>query len=471
MLLLLSLNIINARNVSKEYENLGIDTSYCYLQFSDSTLAGRLASHFQNVDSDKVVIMHFGDSHIQAEYPTAVARNMLQYDFGDGGRGMLFTYSAAKTYSTVNYKTSKKGNWIYAKSFILPPKLPLGVCGMAVETTDKRAELNIEFKQPVRDNDYEVSVFFENSPSASDFVIYIDSARYVIDSALRASCDGNVLKITYQGEINGIDLKVTGKTSGKTFFRFYGLNIETVENKGVVYHSLGVGASQMRSVLYLEKMVEQAKMLNPDVVLLDFGTNDIYYKNAIEPNMSSQIVEAIQLFREINPEIIIILTSTQDLWRRGRYITAGPEFRNLVDSVAREHGCMFWNWYDLSGGLHTIKTWSHLGYAQPDCVHLTLKGYELKGELLYTSFKNTLDKICNEPEITALTVTNKDYKGKFKDDYLAAQMKTTVHVVRKGDTLSHLARRYRSTVNKIRMANNLRSDMIRVGQRLEIPVN
>ena len=44
-----------------------------------------------------------------------------------------------------------------------------------------------------------------------------------------------------------------------------------------------------------------------------------------------------------------------------------------------------------------------------------------------------------------------------------------VHVVRRGETLSALARRYGSTVAAIRDVNGLRSNMIYVGQRLRMP--
>lgn len=45
----------------------------------------------------------------------------------------------------------------------------------------------------------------------------------------------------------------------------------------------------------------------------------------------------------------------------------------------------------------------------------------------------------------------------------------SVHVVRKGDTLSGLAVRYGVTVGDLKRANNLKSDLIRIGQALTIP--
>lgn len=43
------------------------------------------------------------------------------------------------------------------------------------------------------------------------------------------------------------------------------------------------------------------------------------------------------------------------------------------------------------------------------------------------------------------------------------------HTVSKGDTLYGLARRYGTSVNAIKNANGLNSDLIRLGQKLKIP--
>ncbi len=45
----------------------------------------------------------------------------------------------------------------------------------------------------------------------------------------------------------------------------------------------------------------------------------------------------------------------------------------------------------------------------------------------------------------------------------------TSHTVRRGDTLSEIAVRYGTTVNDIKRSNGLKSDLIKVGQKLNIP--
>ena len=46
--------------------------------------------------------------------------------------------------------------------------------------------------------------------------------------------------------------------------------------------------------------------------------------------------------------------------------------------------------------------------------------------------------------------------------------KTIKHTVKKGETLFSIAKRYRTTVEKIKKANNLKSDSLKIGQKLKI---
>ena len=52
---------------------------------------------------------------------------------------------------------------------------------------------------------------------------------------------------------------------------------------------------------------------------------------------------------------------------------------------------------------------------------------------------------------------------------LLAQSSGRSYTVRKGDTLSHIAQRYQTTVTAIKRANNLTGDLIRIGQKIILP--
>lgn len=468
--------------VDSVYKQLHIDTSYAYFQFYQDSIGKQLLQHFENTGQEKLVIFHYGGSHIQAERPTTFARQFLQQKYGDGGRGMIFSYGAADTYSSVNYTSTKTGTWAFAKSYKLPPNVPLGVCGMSVETHQAGASLSWDFKTHNPIDNYLVTVFTEIDSNAFEAELTIDGTVFMIDQQrLSAAQNTHAITFSYSGTIDQLSLKTVG-TAGH--FRFYGINIEKANSNGIVYHSLGVGAAPMGSVLALSKVEQQAALLHPDIVFLDFGTNDILYHNAINPKLAGQVEKAIKKFRAINPNMLIVLTSTQDLFYKGKSITAGPIFRDLMDSLARKNACLFWNWYDLSGGIKTIKIWEDLGYAKSDYIHLTQEGYEIKGNFIYESFVNTLDKI--KAGATSYTVPMKVYTEPMVSSDSSGitpsvsiekplpVKKPTVskkkkYTVKSGDTLSTIARKNHTTVAKIKQANHLKGDMIRTGQVLVIP--
>lgn len=48
-------------------------------------------------------------------------------------------------------------------------------------------------------------------------------------------------------------------------------------------------------------------------------------------------------------------------------------------------------------------------------------------------------------------------------------MSTITHTVSKGDTLSSIAKKYSTTVTALKKTNNLNSDVIKIGQKLQVP--
>ncbi len=68
-----------------------------------------------------------------------------------------------------------------------------------------------------------------------------------------------------------------------------------------------------------------------------------------------------------------------------------------------------------------------------------------------------------------ILVNNRRDEVKTTQATRVAASNVTYHTVRKGQTLSGLAKRYGTTVRKIQNANGLRTTKIRVGQRLKIP--
>ena len=196
----LNQNLFSQTNASNPNQ-LNVRNHLNFIQFQDVTLFNQIVSGLNSAKSNGYSIVHFGDSHIQAEGPTSVARKNLQALYGDAGRGMMFAYSAANSYSSILYGTSHTGNWTYAKSFQTAPKLPLGVSGMTVRTDEKNASLQFNLKHP-NINYQKLRIFLKKDTNSFDFKILTAEDQILIR-----------LKDYISSELPYIEIPITGNQS------------------------------------------------------------------------------------------------------------------------------------------------------------------------------------------------------------------------------------------------------------------
>lgn len=471
-----SIKLVNGQDVSSEINLLKVDTSYAFFQYHSLATAKKFADLFSNAKNKRVVIFHFGASHIQSEIVTTRAKEYLHDVFGNAGPGFFFPFSAAKTYGSINYKSNHTGEWASAKSYQMQPKIPLGARGMTIETRSKAAGFTLTMNSPIPKEAYDLLIFFDNNDLTPDFKITSGDFEFTIDDSVRSVQKGkNFLIVPINQEIKELSLNLLPTQKTEQLFRFYGFSLEKKNRSGLLYQSFGVGASPFEAILNLERLKEQSEQLHPDLVILDYGTNNILYQNKVPTNLPTNVVKAIAQFREINPDILIVLTSTQDLFYKGKFIDAGIEFTKMMDSLAKENDVMYWNFYDLSGGYGQIKNWENQGYAQKDYVHLTSKGYRLKGYLLNKSILNTLEFYAANSDQDSLSIPLKNYDAIKEQIKVVAQStstgsrgSSTTYKVRKGDTLSEIAEKFGVRVSTLKRLNNLKSDLIRIGQVLKI---
>lgn len=86
-------------------------------------------------------------------------------------------------------------------------------------------------------------------------------------------------------------------------------------------------------------------------------------------------------------------------------------------------------------------------------------------QTLYASEQTIYDSITNAGLQLAATQAEARQKA------IKAANAEVIYIVRSGDTLGHIARKYKVSVRQIKSWNGLKSDMIRVGQKLRIKSN
>jgi LysM repeat protein len=468
-----------------------------FVQFYQKQAIANFYKIWKEAKNRKISVLMFGDSHLQhGAYPDQI-RKRLQEKFGYAGQGLVFAFSAANTYSNTDYKTSHTGTWVYAKSFMNTLKLPLGVSGMSIRTEKLPASLSFSPKINSWEKNNVLKLFFRKSPESFQPVVVIDET-----TEIPITWDSTDTKPFVRVAIPAIKQKITIKLQKndtlQRFFEFYGMTLETEPAYGVILHNAGVGAAKYGSVLRKQLLAEQLPHFQPDLVVLDFGTNDYLYNDKISDSLERQIREIIAKIRQICPKTTILLTTAQDLYWRRINVKSGLAFSELIQKIASETNCLLYDWYWVAGGQTVMRDWVKAKIAQNDMVHLNEAGYRLKGNLFYEALASTMRWIDENPtknqlvlatdslkaqqahfqrkRIYAYNYASKPKTNKKQDtaktpvvvvkQNSSAKSKTLTHTVVAGDTLYALAARYKVSVAELMQWNALSSSNLRIGQVL-----
>lgn len=109
-----------------------------------------------------------------------------------------------------------------------------------------------------------------------------------------------------------------------------------------------------------------------------------------------------------------------------------------------------------STGPHLHFETRYLGYDFNPCKIIDFDNFKLKVDTLYTSgFEVTSKTLLNEKAANDAKATSNSTG-------------TVYHKVRRGETLSYIAKKYHTYVSTIKRLNGLKSDFIREGQRLRV---
>lgn len=443
-----------------------IKTDYNYVEFGDSAEFLKLKRGLEFAKTTGFVVAHFGDSHVQPDFSTSEIRRILQEIGGDGGRGMIFPYSIAKSYSHSDYKSSYTGFWESANSMHTQPKIPLGVSGFVSKTQDSSASFTITITKPLPIGAKTIKLICDNPNNAYSIKLRLDN------NLIRGKTEGpNVILYHNPNSFDTLSVEISKVKYTDDPFQLYGLILES-ETPGVICHNLGVGGARFDAILQQKLFKSQISILNPNLFILDWGTNDIIAGNAIPTGLRENIIATIDLIRQQFPNSAIMLTSVQDMNRRGRNITSAKSFSSFIREIALEKNCLFYDWFRVSGGARKMKKWVATQYAHKDNVHLTVKGYRLKGQLMGQAILNSLDSVANNQSLVSIWMPIDTIQETAieidKEKSTTTSKGSRYYVVRKGDTLSGIASRNKTTVSAIKKANGLKSDRINAGQKLII---
>jgi len=425
---------------------------------------------------EKFVVVHFGDSHIQGDNFSGAIRRNLQAAFGDGGEGVLFPYSLCKSFGPATLTSASTGTWTWATVLKNPDKVNVGVTGYTLISKDSNATLSFTIlsDNPIA-NGADVAVWYggENSLLVGNIgnglKLENDTTNYGND--LRRAIIHNYrpgTKMTFH-------LRKANRKSGFDF-HFYGLS--SGNNAGLEYNRCGVvGATFLQLISQEEFTIRHLKALKPDLLFFSYGSNESYNTGLDMKLYASQVSYFIVRLKREFPGINIVITSPPDTRSANRFPVNTQPIVDSLRAICERQECAFWDLHGIMGGNESIYFWLNNSLARKDKLHFTRAGYELQGDLFSQALLTAYREQSSGEEIPVLKLISERIATQLSSLTTGGSAPAVAvvsgndkeHVVKKGETLSIIARDNNVTVAQLCEWNNIRkTDVLKIGQKIVI---
>ncbi len=340
--------------------NSGLDSFYQKLYRLKSTGNGTVS------------IVHIGDSHIQADFMTAVVRNGLQDYFGNAGRGLVFPYQLAQSNSPDDIFSSSPIRWQFNR--IAHPEIPLGygISGYSIKTSAANASFQLSLRG-LASPFTRVKLFTDSVAEWTITPIDKDSS-YTLEKLPGCDC----LAFEFENANRGFTLS---SQTAEPVKAFYGASLEN-DDPGIMYHTIGVNGVRFDQYNRAELFWQQLPSLKADLFIISLGTNEAQWDALPENTFKKNLQTFIENLSIASPQGGILFTTAPDSYKRRRYNGVLRQINSTLVDYCNQHYLPVWDLYRITNGYGSAYSWSRRGLMASDRVHYTPDGYRLQGSLL-----------------------------------------------------------------------------------------
>jgi lysophospholipase L1-like esterase len=327
-----------------------------------------------------VRIVHYGDSPTTADLITGDARELLQERFGNAGPGFLLIAKPWAWYGHHNVDISATG-WKIDTAVGSMREANYGLGG-AIFTGPVGATSTIHL---TAHDSTSIEVQYVEQPGGGNLDITADSTPIGTVTTAGDTKKNAATTLAIPAGTKQIQLSVSGAP-----VQVFGVILGT-DARGLTYDSIGLnGASTtvMSRAFNPQTFSAALEHRNPDLVVINYGTNESGYPAYVEKQYGPELIRAIGRVRSALPNASILIMSPMDRGERsGDQITtmrAIPEIVAIQQRIAEQTGCGFFNTYQAMGGPGTMARWydRHPAMVGADLIHPSPQGARIVAQLL-----------------------------------------------------------------------------------------
>lgn len=330
----------------------------------------------------KVRMAHYGDSPTTADLITADIRVLLQRRFGDGGHGFHLIAKPWAWYGHRGVDSDSSGWEIAASNLVRNKDGYYGYGGVSFQGgAGARARFRMKDAGTTR-----LEVAFRRQQVGGQLNVEACGARLgEVETTGEAGDD-------YAGFEVPQDCRDFVLRVERGNVRLYGVEFLR-PTAGVVYDSLGLNGAYISVLAKFFKedaWTAQLQHYGPDVVVINYGTNESVFAAFVDKVFERELREAIRRIRNALPGKGILVMSPMDRGERNEsgQIQTAPALERLVGiagRVAADEGVAFFNTFEAMGGNGTMAKWygSEPRLVGADFIHPMPGGAKIIGNLLY----------------------------------------------------------------------------------------
>jgi len=373
--------LANAQEKKYPFVNYSVNTLY-YAKDS-SLMMGfykKLNGYMQGNDRE-IVIAHIGGSHVQGGFwGDQLTTRFQQLKKTEGSGFFAFPYKIVKTNTPPYYKSYSDGKWKRCRSATVRELCgDFGIAGITATTNDSANQFGVKIDSCRHHRTFNSVKVYHNFNGSFSFTPGSKA------NATRSDFPGaGYTEYTFDRQIDSLNFSLLRKDTLQKDFVLYGFDLRNTEKPGIYYAALGANGASTESILRCRLFTQQLKTIEPDLVILSLGVNDVQGKNFSADEFIANYDTLIGRIRAASPNCAIIFTTITDNYvKRRRPNKKSNTVEYCIQKLMHKHGAAMWDMYGVMGGYKSILKWQKAGYARRDRVHFTARGYYIFADLMF----------------------------------------------------------------------------------------